>query len=101
MTVFPKRLCQNPFRLLHYGTYYCIVVPFDRENRLREGGSQNAGRCMQAGGRGRQKAPPEFKEKVMQVLIDIGFEEARSAKLAQEDFLHLLASFNNAGIRFA
>ena len=30
-----------------------------------------------------------------------GFEEARSAKLAQDDFMRLLAAFNRAGIHFA
>ncbi len=42
-----------------------------------------------------------FKEKVMAVLQDNGFEEARSAKLGQDDFLRLLAVFNQAGIHFA
>lgn len=57
---------------------------------------------MQATGRRmRKKAPPEFKEKVMAVLESTGYSENRSAKLAQEDFMSLLAAFNAAGIHFA
>ena len=37
----------------------------------------------------------------MGVLAGGGFEDARSAKLAQDDFLRLLAAFNRAGIHFA
>jgi hypothetical protein len=48
----------------------------------------------------RHRAPPEFKEKVLAILCGAGYEEARSAKLAQEDFLTLLAAFNAAGIHF-
>ena len=48
----------------------------------------------------RHKAPPEFKDKVLEVLKSAGYEEARSAKLAQEDFFALLAAFNLAGIHF-
>lgn len=53
------------------------------------------------GARSRNKAPPEFKEKVLQVLKDNDFEERRSAKCTQEDLLHLLACFNAADIHFA
>lgn len=48
----------------------------------------------------RHRTPPEFKDKVLGVLQQCGLEEARSAKLAQEDFLALLAAFNAAGIHF-
>ena len=50
--------------------------------------------------RKRHRAPPEFKDKVMNILSSLGYSEARSAKLAQEDFLSLLAAFNTAGIHF-
>jgi 18S rRNA (adenine1779-N6/adenine1780-N6)-dimethyltransferase len=43
---------------------------------------------------------PEFKELVVGVLERAGYEGQRSAKLAQEDFLALLAAFNEAGIHF-
>lgn len=57
---------------------------------------------LQKGGRGsKHRAPPEFKARVVEVLQGCGFEEARSAKLTQEDFLTLLAAFNQAGIHFA
>lgn len=49
----------------------------------------------------RQRAPPEFKDKVMAVLESLGHAESRSAKLAQPDFLSLLAAFNSCGIHFA
>lgn len=37
----------------------------------------------------------------MGVLESLGHSESRSAKLAQEDFLTLLAAFNSCGIHFA
>lgn len=58
--------------------------------------------AMQAPGkRNRKRAPQEFKNKVMSVLEGLGHSESRSAKLAQEDFMSLLAAFNAAGIHFA
>jgi 18S rRNA (adenine1779-N6/adenine1780-N6)-dimethyltransferase len=51
--------------------------------------------------RGKGKVSPEFKELVMSVLIDNGFEQMRPAKMTQEDFLKLLADFNAAGIHFS
>lgn len=57
---------------------------------------------MQAQGKkNRKRAPQEFKDKVVAVLEGVGHSESRSAKLAQEDFLSLLAAFNAAGIHFA
>ena len=49
----------------------------------------------------RGRASEGFKERVLGVLRGGGFEEARSAKLAQDDFMRLLAAFNRAGIHFA
>lgn len=43
----------------------------------------------------------EFKEKVLGILKLGKFEEKRSAKLAQADFMHLLSLFNRAGIHFS
>ncbi|KAK4739376.1 hypothetical protein AABB24_022712 [Solanum stoloniferum] len=43
----------------------------------------------------------EFKEKVLAVLKEGKFEEKRSSKLAQADFMHLLSLFNKAGIHFS
>jgi 18S rRNA (adenine1779-N6/adenine1780-N6)-dimethyltransferase len=55
-----------------------------------------------AGGRrGKGKVSPEFKELVLSVLIQNGFEQMRPAKMTQEDFLKLLADFNAAGIHFS
>lgn len=34
-------------------------------------------------------------------LQEIGFDDKRSAKLSQDEFLQLLAAFNRAGIHFA
>jgi len=42
----------------------------------------------------------EFKEKVMNVLKEGGFEEKRSSKLSQQEFLYLLSLFNKSGIHF-
>jgi 18S rRNA (adenine1779-N6/adenine1780-N6)-dimethyltransferase len=52
------------------------------------------------GGRSRGKVSPEFKELVVGVLVGAGYDQARSAKLHQEDFLALLAAFNAAGVHF-
>eukprot|EP00877_Chromochloris_zofingiensis_P004926 jgi/Chrzof1/14434/Cz09g02220.t1 len=49
----------------------------------------------------RSKASPEFKDLVMKVLIDNGFDQMRPAKMTQDDFLRLLAAFNAAGIHFS
>ncbi|CAN8285866.1 unnamed protein product [Cochlearia groenlandica] len=43
----------------------------------------------------------EFKEKVMNVLKEGGFEEKRSSKLSQQEFLYLLSLFNKYGIHFS
>lgn len=43
----------------------------------------------------------EFKEKVLNVLKQGGFEDKRSSKLTQADFMHLLSLFNRAGIHFS
>ena len=42
-----------------------------------------------------------YKEKALQVLKSGGFEDKRSSKLTQDDFLRLLSLFNEAGIHFA
>ncbi|MFS7927151.1 putative 18S rRNA (adenine(1779)-N(6)/adenine(1780)-N(6))-dimethyltransferase [Helianthus anomalus] len=42
-----------------------------------------------------------FKEKVLGVLREGKYEEKRSSKLAQADFMHLLSLFNQAGIHFS
>lgn len=49
---------------------------------------------------GRNRASPEFKELLMKVLEENGFDQMRSAKMGQEEFLRLLAAFNRAGIHF-
>ncbi|KAI8024197.1 Ribosomal RNA small subunit methyltransferase [Camellia lanceoleosa] len=43
----------------------------------------------------------EFKDKIMDVLRQGAFEEKRSSKLTQADFMHLLSLFNMAGIHFS
>ncbi|KAL8118918.1 ribosomal RNA small subunit methyltransferase [Apium graveolens] len=43
----------------------------------------------------------DFKDKVIGVLKQGGYEEKRSSKLAQADFMHLLSLFNKAGIHFS
>ncbi|CAI7852662.1 unnamed protein product [Closterium sp. NIES-53] len=43
---------------------------------------------------------PEFKEKVLYVLKAEGYEDKQSSKLSEDDFVHLLAIFNRAGIHF-
>ncbi|KAF5741528.1 putative dimethyladenosine transferase [Tripterygium wilfordii] len=43
----------------------------------------------------------EFKDKVLSVLKEGNFEEKRSSKLTQQEFLYLLSLFNKAGIHFS
>ena len=49
----------------------------------------------------RETRGSEFKDKVLGVLKQGGFEEKRSSKLTQADFMHLLSLFNKAGIHFS
>jgi len=49
---------------------------------------------------GRGKASPEFKALVVGVLTSQGFDQMRSAKMRQEEFMALLAAFNAAGVHF-
>lgn len=42
-----------------------------------------------------------FKDIALGVLREGSFEDRRSSKLSQDDFLHLLALFNKAGVHFA
>ncbi|XVF15838.1 hypothetical protein REPUB_Repub09cG0190800 [Reevesia pubescens] len=41
-----------------------------------------------------------FKEKIVGILISNGFEDKRPSKLSNEELLHLLSLFNQAGIYF-
>lgn len=43
----------------------------------------------------------EFKGKILNVLIESGYDNKRGSKLSQEELLHLLAIFNAQGIHFA
>ncbi|KAH6804923.1 Ribosomal RNA adenine dimethylase family protein [Perilla frutescens var. frutescens] len=43
----------------------------------------------------------DFKNKIVRVLKLGGFEDRRASKLTQQDFMHLLSLFNEAGIHFS
>ncbi|KAL2620901.1 hypothetical protein R1flu_001106 [Riccia fluitans] len=45
--------------------------------------------------------PSTFKDKALAVLKEHGYDDKRSSKLTQEDFLKLLAAFNKAGFYFS
>ena len=47
------------------------------------------------------KHSEEFKQLVESILQEHGFASLRSAKLSLDDFLRLLAAFNEKGIHFA
>uniref|UniRef100_A0A7S0YCY7 rRNA adenine N(6)-methyltransferase n=1 Tax=Polytomella parva TaxID=51329 RepID=A0A7S0YCY7_9CHLO len=67
-----------------------------------DGGGRSGGKGGKEGN-GRKKSgkvSPEFKAKVLRVLEDNQYLEMRSSKMSQEEFLHLLAAFNAAGIHF-
>ncbi|CAN6469096.1 unnamed protein product [Victoria cruziana] len=53
------------------------------------------------GGEGEGAEESEFKSKIMGILSQGDFEDKRSKKLTQVDFLYLLSLFNKAGIHFA
>ena len=42
----------------------------------------------------------DMKAKVLGILDSVGLSDARGAKLDHDDFLRLLAAFNEAGIHF-
>ncbi len=48
----------------------------------------------------RGKASDEFKAKVIGILEQNDFAEKRASKMSQDDFLQLLAHFNESGIHF-
>ena len=49
---------------------------------------------------GSQQGNAFFKEKCLAVLAEGSYEDKRSSKLTQDDFLRLLALFNKSGIHF-
>jgi 18S rRNA (adenine1779-N6/adenine1780-N6)-dimethyltransferase len=65
-----------------------------------EGGQQAGNGGGGSARRRRGKATEGFKEQVVEVLQRHDFLERRAAKMSQDDFLHLLAVFNQAGIHF-
>lgn len=77
----------------------------DSDDEMGEGEGAGGGTANPASGgsarRRRGKATEGFKEQVMEVLQSNGFSERRSAKMSQDDFLQLLAVFNQAGIHFS
>ena len=56
---------------------------------------------MQARKKKRGKASDEFKAKVMRILEKNDFAEKRASKMSQDDFMQLLADFNEQGVHFA
>jgi 18S rRNA (adenine1779-N6/adenine1780-N6)-dimethyltransferase len=67
--------------------------------------AEDAGEGLGAAGvsmrRRRGRASEGFKEKVLGVLTAHGLAEKRGAKMSQDEFLAMLAAFNQAGIHFA
>lgn len=51
-------------------------------------------------GSGDQQGSAFFKEKCLGVLREGGYEDKRSSKLTQDDFLRLLSLFNKSCIHF-
>mmetsp|Transcript_42653 Transcript_42653/g.51789 ORF Transcript_42653/g.51789 Transcript_42653/m.51789 type:complete len:354 (+) Transcript_42653:426-1487(+) len=50
---------------------------------------------------GGSKASDEFKAKIEGILAEGGYEQQRSSKMTQDDFLQMLSLFNSRGIHFA
>ncbi|CAI7932509.1 unnamed protein product [Closterium sp. NIES-54] len=73
-----------------------IILTVEAMEEEGEGSGGKGGK----GGKGRGGPLPEFKEKVLDVLKAEGYEDKRSSKLSEDDFVHLLAIFNRAGIHF-
>ena len=64
-------------------------------------GVEKVGEAGSEGGTGTVRDTADMKERVLGVLKEGGYEEKRSSKLSQDDFLHLLALLNKHGIHFA
>ncbi|GBF96194.1 dimethyladenosine transferase [Raphidocelis subcapitata] len=69
---------------------------------LDGGGGGGGGAAARSGGRpgGKGRVSVEFKALIAGVLARNGFDQMRPAKMTQDDFLRLLASFNAEGIHF-
>ncbi len=63
-------------------------------------GAAGGGAAPTGGSTRRGKVSPGFKDKVMALLESNGFDQLRSSKMSQEEFLQLLAAFNAQGIHF-
>ncbi|KAG8363894.1 hypothetical protein BUALT_Bualt19G0070000 [Buddleja alternifolia] len=72
----------------------------DMSMDVDEGGNDDEDMEIEDGGDA-AKGSSDFKEKVLGVLKGGGFEDKRSSKLTQADFMHLLSLFNKAGIHFS
>ena len=71
----------------------------DNDDTMDMDGARGGGAVV-AGSTRRGKVSPGFKDKVMALLQSNGFDQLRSSKMSQEEFLQLLAVFNAQGIHF-
>ncbi|KAK9265961.1 hypothetical protein L1049_003485 [Liquidambar formosana] len=65
----------------------------DEEEGMNDEGDCYSSSCLEMG-------MSSFKEKIVRVLQSGGFDDKRPSKLSNEELLHLLSLFNQAGIHF-
>lgn len=82
-------------------TLELLETNFRTWQALQLGSERPAGGDVEMGEAGAAEASEAFKQRVVGVLESNQLDGARSSKLAQDDFLRLLALFNEAGIHFA
>ena len=82
-------------------TLELLETNFRTWQALQLGSERPAGGDVEMGEAGVAEASEAFKQRVVGVLESNQLDGARSSKLAQDDFLRLLALFNEAGIHFA
>jgi len=82
-------------------TLELLETNFRTWQALQLGSERPAGGDVEMGEAGLAEASEAFKQRVVGVLESNQLDGARSSKLAQDDFLRLLALFNEAGIHFA
>ncbi|KAM7266422.1 hypothetical protein ACFE04_004319 [Oxalis oulophora] len=76
-----------------------VVEGMDVEDEMEmDGGSDDEDMDEDGDGEGE---PSGFKAIVLGILKEGKYDEKRSSKLTQEDFIHLLSMFNKAGIHFS
>ncbi|KAH9546718.1 hypothetical protein CY35_12G115200 [Sphagnum magellanicum] len=87
----------NGSKVQEVGADPSLLGDLAEDDSMEVEGEADAMEIMEEDGSG---DPSSFKEKALGVLKQGGYEDKRSSKLTQDDFLRMLALFNKAGIHF-